>query len=61
MTAITRFAQFEHGTTRHHFAAMAQEGFQHLFQVEQTWLAIHQRHHVHTEGILQLCLLVEVV
>ena len=34
---------------------------QHLLQVEQTRLAIHQRHHVHAEGVLQLRHLVQVV
>ena len=61
VAALARLAQFEHGAPRHHFAAMRQEAFEHLLQVQQARLAIDQRHHVHAEGVLQLRLLVQVV
>ena len=40
---------------------MREERFEHLLEVEQAWLAIDQRHHVHAEGVLELRLLVQVV
>ena len=61
MATITRLAQFKDITTRNDFAAVRQEAFQHLLQVEQARLAIDQRHHVHTEGVLQLRHLVQIV
>ena len=61
MGAFTRLAQVEDGAACHHFAAMTQEGFQQLFQVEQSWLGIHQRHHVDAEHGLHRGVLVEVV
>ena len=61
MTAFTRFFQFKHGATRHHFTAVAQEFAQDLFDVEQTWLAIDQSHHVDAEAVLQLRHFVQLV
>ena len=40
---------------------MRQEAFQHLLQVQQLRLAIDQGHHIHTKGVLQLRLLIEIV
>ena len=61
MTAIARLAQFEYGTTRHDFAAMAQEGLEELLEAQQLRLAVDNRDHVHAEGVLHLRHLVEVV
>ena len=61
MATVTRLAQFKDGTTRHHFAAVRQEAFEHLLQVQQARLAVDQRHHVHAEGVLQLRHLVQIV
>ena len=61
MTAFARFAQSEHGAPRHHLAAVRQEHLDQVFQVAQLGLAVDQRHHVDTEVVLQLRLLVEVV
>jgi len=40
VTAFTRFTQFKHGTTCDDFAAMRQEAFQHLLQIQQLRLTI---------------------
>ena len=61
VAAFARLAQLEHGTARHHFAAVRQEGGQHVLQVHQLWLAVHQGDHIHAEGVLQLGLLVQIV
>ena len=61
MAALARLAQFEHGTARHHLAAVLQKLVEHLPKIEQARLAIDQRHHVHAEGVLQLGLLVQIV
>jgi hypothetical protein len=58
---FTGLFKLELGAPGHHLAAMPQEGFQHLFQIEQAWLTIEQGHHVHAEGVLHLGLFVEVV
>jgi hypothetical protein len=39
------------GTPCHDLAAMRRETLQHLFQVQQLWLAIDQRHHVHARHL----------
>ena len=49
VAAIARLAQLEHSAARNDFAAMTQEYFNELFQVQQAWLVIDQRHHVHAE------------
>src|SRR3546814_16376568 len=52
---------FIHGTACNHFAAMTQEGFQHLLEVQEARLPIQQRDHIHAERILQLSLLIEII
>ena len=59
--AVPRFAQFEHCAAGHHLAAMAQEGFEELFQVEHARLAIDQRDHVHAETLLHLRVFPQIV
>src|SRR4030065_37763 len=49
------------GAAGDNFAAVAQEGVEHLPQVKQPRLAFDQRHHVHAEGVLHLRLLVQIV
>ena len=61
MAPVACFAQLKHGAASDHFTAMLQKDFNQLFEVAQLGLAVDQRHHVHTEGVLQLRLLVEVV
>ena len=61
MAAFARFAQSEHRAACHHFAAVLQENADQVFQIAQTRLAVDQGHHVHTESVLQLGLLIEVV
>jgi KaiC/GvpD/RAD55 family RecA-like ATPase len=61
MAAIARLLQFELGAAGDDFAAMAQEGFQNLLQVQQTRLAVENGHHVHAEGVLHLRLFVQIV
>ena len=61
MTAVARLAQLKHGAACDHFPAMLQEDLDQILQVAQLGLTIHQRHHVHAEGVLQLGLLVQVV
>ncbi len=61
MRAFARLAQFENRPARHHFAAVANEGFQTLFQGQQLRLPLMQGDHVDTEGDLHLRLRVEVV
>ena len=46
MTALTRFTQQVNGAAGHHLTAMADKGFEHLFEIENLGLAIDQRHHV---------------
>ncbi len=55
------FAQFKDSTACHHLAPVCQEAFEHLLEIEQTRLAINQRHHVHAEGVLQLRELEQIV
>ena len=55
------FFQAKQRAARYHFAAMAQEFAQDLFQVEQARLPIHQRHHVDAKGILQLSELIQLI
>ncbi len=61
VAALAGLAQFEHRAPRDHLAAVLQEHDDQVAQVAQARLAIHQRHHVDAEGVLQLRLLVEVV
>ena len=58
MAALARFAQLEHCATRDDLATVRQEVLNHLLQVKQSWLTIHQRHQVHPKGILQLGVLI---
>ena len=61
MTAFARLAQFEARTAHDHFAPVDEEVFEELLQVQDARLAVHQRHHVHAEAVLQLRQLVQVV
>ena len=61
MTAFARLAQLVHGTPRNDFAAVRQETFEHLLEIQQARLAVDQGHHIHAEGVLQLRTLVQVV
>ena len=61
MPTLAGLAQCEDSAARHDLAAVLQENLNQVFEVAQLGLAIHQRHHVHTKGVLQLSLLVEVV
>jgi hypothetical protein len=61
MTALAGLAQQVHGAAGDHLAAVAQEGFEDLLEVEHLRLAVDQRHHVDAEDVLQLRLRVEVV
>ena len=61
MRPFARLAQFKLRAPRDDFAAMEQKTIKQLPKVEQTRLVIDQRHHVHTEGILQLRHLVQIV
>ncbi|MNF41326.1 hypothetical protein D3C84_223490 [compost metagenome] len=61
MATLTRLAQFEHGAPGNHFAAVQDEGFEHVLEIEDFRLAVDQRHHVDAEHALHLGLGVEVV
>ena len=61
MAAFARTLQVVHRAPDHHLAPVAQEGVEHLPDVQQPRLAIHQGDHVHAEAVLQLGLLVQVV
>jgi hypothetical protein len=61
MGAIARLAQVVHRAPRDHLAAVAQERFQELLQVEQPRLAVDERDHVHAERLLHRRELVEIV
>ncbi len=61
MAALAGLAQLEHRTARDHFTAVLQKDLDQVLQVAQLGLAVHQRHHVHAKGVLQLGLLVQVV
>ena len=61
MAAFARLAQVEDGAACHHFAAVVEEDLNQVFQVAQLGLAVDERHHVDTKGVLQLGLLVQVV
>ena len=61
MAASSRPAQQEHGAPHHHFAAVLQEGIQHVAQIHRARLAVHQRHAVDAEHLLQLRMGVQVV
>src|SRR5690606_15994871 len=61
VTPFARLAQLEHGTTGDHFAPVRQEVVDHLLEIEQTRLAVDQRHQIDAEGILKLRVLEKVV
>ncbi len=61
VAAFARLAQIENRATGNYFAPVAQEGVENLLQIEQAGLAVHQRHHVHPEGILHLRFFVQIV
>ena len=61
MAALPRLAQFIEGTPGDHLAAVADEGLEHLLEVEGARLAILQGDHVDAEDVLQLGLGEEVV
>jgi len=61
MAAFTRLAQFVDGATGDHLATMLQEAVEHVVQVQHLGPTIHQGHHVHAEGVLQLGLLEQLV
>ena len=50
--AFASLAQIKHGAPHHHFTAMAEKGFQHLLEIEQARLPVHQRHHVDAKHAL---------
>ncbi len=54
-------AQLENSAPRHHIAAVTQEIFQQLLEVEQARLAVHQGHHIDAEHRLHIGVLEEVV
>ena len=54
-------AEAEDRAARHNFAAVRQEVHDHLLQVEQRRLAVHEGDHVHAEALLHLRHLEEVV
>ena len=49
MPALTRFSQQVYRAPRHHFAAVADKGFQYFLEVQQLGLTVDQRHHVDPE------------
>src|SRR5690606_9204451 len=61
VATFASLAQQVDGTAGDDFATMIDEGLQHLLQVEQPRLTVHQRHHVDAEHHLHLRLGVEVV
>jgi hypothetical protein len=61
VAALTRLAQLEHRSPRHHFAPVRDERLEHRLQVEDLRLPVHQGDHVHAEAVLQLGQLVKVV
>lgn len=61
MGAVAGLTQFEDGAAGDHFAAVAHEGFEDVFQVQQLRLALMQCHHVDAEGNLQLRQRIQVV
>ena len=56
-----RLAQLIHRAPGHHLTPVGEEGGQHVLEVEQAWLAVDQGHHVDTEAVLQLGVLVQIV
>ena len=61
VAALARLAQVEHGAACHDLAPVLQKNLDEILQVAQAGLAVHQGHHIDAEGVLQLCLLVQVV
>ena len=61
MQAILALCQAEATAARGDVQAMIQEDLQHLFQAQRARLAIHERHRVDREGILQRRALVELL
>ena len=61
MRAVSSLAQVEDRAPGNHFAPVQDESIENLLEVEQTRLAVDQRHHVDAEHVLHLGLLVQVV
>jgi len=61
MGAAARLAELVDRAPRYHLAAVAHERFDHLLEVEQPGLPVHQRHQVDAEYRLQRGVLVDVV
>ena len=61
MPAPAGAAEQEHRTPHHDFAAVPEEGVQHVAQVHRARLPLHERHAVDAEDLLQLGVGVEVV
>ena len=61
MPALARLTQIEHRAPCHHFTAVVEEYLDQILQIAKLGLAVDQRHHIDTEGVLQLGLLVQVV
>ena len=61
MGAVLRFFEVEFGASAHDLALVVDVVLQHLLQVEDLRLAVHQRQHDRAEGVLQLRVLEQVV
>ena len=61
MPTLAGFFEVKYGAARNHFAAVAQEAIHQLQQIYRAWLPIHQGHHIHAKGILQLRHFVQIV
>ena len=61
MAFVAGFFQAVERAAGNDFAAVAQKFAQDLFQIKQARLAVHQRHHIDAEAVLQLGEFVELV
>src|SRR4030095_7307340 len=61
VTALLFAAQQKHGSPRYDFAAVLDEVFEELFEVEDPGLAVYERHTVDAVDTLQLCLVIKIV
>ena len=61
MGPVLRLAQFIPGAADNHVVAEINKVSQHLFQVENLWLAVYQRQQDDAVGILELGMLVEII
>ena len=61
MRAVAGFGELVNRAPGYHLAAVAHERFDHLFEIEQPRLPVHQRHQVDAEYGLQWGMLVDVV